>query len=111
MKIENCAGKYIKISKKSITVKDDNDKTIGVITGIERCNNGMVYRKIEKFKCLECINGFNLADDYVIMKNDKVYVFRNIHGVKYQCEETLNKWKNVYEIAGKNDITIIECTM
>lgn len=80
MDITNINGKHIKISKNSITVKDDNNKTCGVIRNIISLYDIQPNKQCDIYHKL--LNDGIRAMDYgikdIIIKNDTIYFINNI---------------------------------
>lgn len=69
---------YFKIGKTSITVKDLNNKTIGVITGVNTWNNMQFNQKVDwniKFHKMG-INGLDIVNKLIFVNNE-MYFFHD----------------------------------
>lgn len=95
--IRDCAGKKVKISKHSITIKNDDGKTCGVvrdITSIKDMQFNMqfeYYGKLKKIALKEKISlkGINIKD--CIVKDGILYAFRDM-----EYEMFLDKFRQKY---------------
>ena len=117
--IKECIGKNIKISKNSITIKDNNNKTCGVVRNIISLYDMQPNKQYDYYKKLKQIGlhgKISIKD--IIVKDNTMYAFRNIksklHHQKYgyfsESEERKEKEQDQYfEIAQLNDIQVIEC--
>lgn len=77
--IRDCVGKRVKISKSSITIRDDRGKTCGVVRNIISLYDMQPNKQIDYWHILKKagLNGkISLAN--IIIKDEKMYAFRNI---------------------------------
>lgn len=117
--IKDCINKKIKISKNSITIKDDNNKTCGVIRNITSLYNMQPNKQIEYYKTLKQIGlhgKISIKD--IIVKDNTMYAFRDIqsklfhqkYGYFSESEKQKEQKQDQYfETANLNDIQVIEC--
>ena len=119
VEIKDCINKKIKISKNSITIKDDNNKTCGVIKNITSLYNMQPNKQIEYYKTLKQIGlhgKISIKD--IIVKDNTMYAFRDIqsklfhqkYGYFSESEKQKEQEQDQYfETASLNDIQVIEC--
>lgn len=117
--IKDCIGKKVKISKGSITIKDDNDKTCGVVRNISslydlQANKQMEY--YQKLRKLGLHRKISIKD--CIIADGIMYVFRNIKSKLFYekygffTEEEKQKAKEketIYDALKTAGIDVIEC--
>lgn len=117
--IRDCKGKKVKISKNSITIKNDDGKTCGVVQNIisladMQANKQIVYYGILKKMGLH--GKISIKD--VVIKDNEMFIFRNIKSKlffeKYGYFSEEKKKKAEEEEALYNDlktaeINVIEC--
>ena len=82
MEILDCRGRKVKVSKGSITVKDDNGKTCGVVRNIVSLYNIQPNRQFEFYNELKHkgLDSMEIGLDNIIIKDDTLHFFRNIRG-------------------------------
>ena len=117
--IKDCMNKKIKISKGSITIKDDNNKTCGVVRNIVnlydlQANKQMdYYRKIRDMG----LHGKISTRDCII-SDGTMYVFRNMKSKlfheKYGYIDDNEKQKadeqeSIFNTVKASGIEVIEC--
>lgn len=117
--IKDCMNKKIKISKGSITIKDDNNKTCGVVRNITslydlQANKQMdYYRKIRDMG----LHGKISTRDCII-SDGTMYVFRNMKSKlfheKYGYIDDNEKQKadeqeSIFNTVKASGIEVIEC--
>lgn len=117
--IKDCAGKYVKISKSSITIKTAEGKTCGVVRNIislydlQPNKQMMHYQKLRKLG----LHGKISIKDCII-SDGTMYVFRNIKGKLYNetngyfSEEEKQKAEEkelTYNTIKEAGIEVIEC--
>lgn len=78
--IKDCVGKKIKISRTSITIKDENEKTRGVVRDITNFHDLQENKQTKYYKMLRELGvwGNRNFDGICIVKDDIMYIFRNI---------------------------------
>lgn len=115
MEILDCIGKNVKISKGSITIKDNNDKTRGIVRDIRHFKDiqtNMQSRYFHIMKQAGIWGNSKIELDNVVIKDNEIYLFRNTHGIeclkKYDME-LVEKLDNIYNKAEENGIKVIEC--
>lgn len=117
--IKDCIGKKVKISKSSITIKDDNNKTCGVVRNITILYDLQANRQMEYYKKIRKLglHGKISIKDCIIV-DGVMYVFRNIKSKlwhekygfiseeeKQKAEET----ETIYNAIRTAGIEVIEC--
>ena len=117
--IKDCIGKKIKISKSSITIKDDNNKTCGVIRNITSLYDLQANKQIDYYKTLRKLGLHGkISIKECIIANGTMYVFRNIKSKlfhekygfiseeeKQKAEET----ETIYNAIKTAGLNVIEC--
>lgn len=119
--IKDCIGKKVKINKSSITIKDDNGKTCGVVRNIWKFKDIQFNKQIDYFHMLRKVGAWgnkNFDIDTCIVKDGKMYVFRDAKTIQfhekhgYFSEDEKQRAKeqeviyNAFKVAG---IEVIEC--
>lgn len=118
-KIEDCIGKKVKISPCSITIKDEEFKTRGVVRNIISLADLHGARKFDyATKVMNAgIHGLISIRDYII-HDEKMYVFRDMSSVLfhrkygYWSEDEKNKMEEkqkIYDKIASVGFPIIEC--
>lgn len=119
--IKDCIGKNIKISKGSITIKDDNGKTCGVVRNIWKFKDIQPNKQIDYFHVLRDVGAWGNRKFDVntcIVKDGKMYVFRNMKTIQFhekygyfsEDEKTGAKEQEViYNAFRTAGIDVIEC--
>lgn len=120
MEILECKNQRIKISKGSITVKNDNDKTAGVVKNIISLFDIQANKQYDFYSKLKKsgINPMDIGLKNIIIKDDTMYFFRNIKHKLY-CEEHgypmdidrehIEKENVLYNKLLENGYEVIEC--
>ena len=117
--IKNCIMKNVKISKNSITIKDDAGKTCGVVRDIVSLYDMQANKQIEYFKKLKNagLHG-KISLKNCIISDGVMYVFRNIKSKlwyeKYGFFSDEEKRKTeeldkIYEMLKTAGIEVVEC--
>lgn len=117
--IQDCAGKKVKISKGSITIKDDNNKTCGVVRNITNLYDLQANKQMEYYRTLRKLglHGKISIKDCII-SDGAMYVFRNIKSklwheeYGYISEDEIRKaeeQETIYNILKTAGIDVIEC--
>lgn len=114
MEILECKGKHIKICKSSITVKNEEWKTCGVVTNIKHLHDLSTremsdYYPILRKSGLWCNS--KIDRNNIIFLRGKIYLFRNMHDLETfrKCEpELMRKRDEMYAEAKKNGVEVIE---
>lgn len=77
--IKECAGQNVKISKTSITIKDGNGKTRGVVRNIVSVQDMQLNKQTDYFRLFKKLNVWGkISLSNCIVKNGKLFVFRNM---------------------------------
>lgn len=77
--IKECAGQNVKISKSSITIKDGNGKTRGVVRNIISVQDMQLNKQTDYFHLFKKLNVWGkISLSNCIVKNGKLFVFRNM---------------------------------
>lgn len=117
--IKDCIGKNVKISKSSITIKNENGKTCGIVRNIVSLYDLQANKQFEYYKKLKesGLHG-KISIKNCIIKDGVVYIFRNIKGklfnekYGYFSEEekrNAEELDKMYAQVAKNGIEVIEC--
>ena len=119
MSIKELENRIIKIGKTSITVKDEKDKTCGIVRNICRFKNlqpNKVSVYFHKLKDIGVWGNVNL-DEFIIVDNE-MYVLRNMKSKlfydKYGFPSNEEKQRydmkeEIYKSLTNNGITVIPC--
>lgn len=117
--ILECIGKEIKISKNSITIKDENGKTCGVVRNVISLHDIQPNKQIEYYKMLKEANlNTKISNKNCFIKDNELYIFRNIKSklfhAKYGYFSDYEKEKeetddSIYKIAFEKGFKVIEC--
>jgi hypothetical protein len=117
--IKDCMNKKVKISKGSITIKDDDNKTCGIVRNIVSLYDLQVNKKIDYYKVIRNLGlhgKISIRD--CIISDGVMYVFRNIKSKsfheKYGYIDDNEKQKaeeqeRIYQTLKDNEIEVIEC--
>jgi hypothetical protein len=119
--IKDCIGKRVKISKASLTIKNNEGKTCGVVRNIVSLYNMQPNRQMDYYSKLKRLNismkDISLRD--VIIKDNIMYVFRNVKTKLFyansdyeidDCEkEKMEKQEVMYDRIKNAGIEVIEC--
>lgn len=115
MEVLDCINKNVKISKGSITIKDDDNKTRGIVRDIRHFKDIQTNMQSKYFRIMkqaEIWGNSKIDLNNVVIKDNKIYLFRNIHGIeclkKYDME-LVKKLDDIYTKAEENGIRVIEC--
>lgn len=117
--ILDCIGKEIKISKNSITIKDENGKTRGVVRNVISLHDIQTNKQIEYYKMLkEAKLNTKISNKNCFIKDNVLYIFRNIksklfhaeYGYFSDNEKEKEKMDDIiYKIAVEKGFKVIEC--
>ena len=117
--IKDCMNRKVKISKGSITIKNDEDKTCGVVRNICSLYDLQANRQMDYYRKLNNIGlhgKISICD--CIISDGTMYIFRNIksklYHEKYGYFDDYEKQKaeeqeTYYNTAKENGIEVIEC--
>lgn len=117
--IKDCRNKKVKISKGSITIKDENGKTCGIVQNIISLYDLQPNKQMDYYKKIRDmgLHGKISIKDCII-KDDTMYVFRNIKSKlfheKYGYIDDSEKQRaeeqeSVFNIIKNTGIEVIEC--
>lgn len=117
--IKDCIGKNVKISKASITIKNEEGKTCGVIRNITNLYDLQANKQMEYYRVIRNLglHGKISIKDCII-SDGIMYVFRNIksklfhekHGYMDDYErEKAEEQEKIYQTFKDNGIEVIEC--
>lgn len=117
--IKDCIGNYVKISKNSITIKSEDEKTCGIVNNITSLYDLQANKQIQYYHKIRKLglHGKISIKDCIIYEN-KLYVFRNIKSKiwheKYGFISEVEKQKaeemeTIYDVIRMAGIEIIEC--
>lgn len=77
--IKDCIGKNVKISKSSITIKDECGKTRGIVKGVVSVHNMQLNKQADYFHLFKKLNVWGkISLSNCIVKDGKLFVFRNV---------------------------------
>lgn len=117
--IKDCIGKNVKISKSSITIKDDNNKTCGVVRNIISLYDLQANKQMEYYQKLRKLGLHGkISIKNCIIADGTMYVFRNIKSklwnekYGYFSEEEKQKveeQEEIYYTLKTAGIPVIEC--
>lgn len=119
--MKDCQGKLVKICKSSITIKDENGKTCGVVRDITRFSDVQPNKQFEIGSCLRKMGVAKWVDmSACVMKGTNFYFLRNVksklfhekHGFFSDEEkQRYDKTNEAYEKITAAGLEVIECTM
>lgn len=110
MKITEINNQYCKISKNSITVKDDYNKTIGVVTKLVRFKDLQANKQINFSKTLRSagIWGNNKIEmDLCYIIDNSIFLLRNTNSDKYRQPEEMEAINAMYKNFENYGVNII----
>lgn len=117
--IKDCIGKNVKISKNSITIKNDEGKTCGVVRNIISLYDMQANKQFEYYKQIKNagLHGKISIKDCII-SNGIMYVFRNVRSKLYhekygyfteREKEKAEETQRTYDAVAEAGFEIIEC--
>lgn len=117
--IKDCIGKNIKISKNSITIKNEEGKTCGVVRNITSLYDMQANKQFEYFKQIKNagLHGKISIKDCII-SDGIMYVFRNIKSKLYhekygyfteKEKEKAEEKQKIYDTVVAAGFEVIEC--
>lgn len=117
--IKDCIGKRIKISKSSITIKNEEGKTCGVVRNIISLYDLQANKQMEYYRTIKNLGLHGKIDiKDCIISNGIMYVFRNIKSKLFHEKygyvddyerEKAEEQKRTYQTFKDSGITVIEC--
>lgn len=112
MEIMGIKNQYVRLSKGSITVKDENGKTKGLVRGLTRFLDLQTNKRIDYFKLLRNsgVWGNKKIDmDNCYILDGAVYLIRNMNSYKYYTEEEKEKYDTMYQNIENYGVIVIPC--
>lgn len=100
MKIEEAKNKMVKIAARSLTIKDENGKTAGVVTNATRFVN-LPLREQVNFSGAVRASGFWGKKSNLIACNGKLYYLYNLCRLKYADDAEVAELESTKEQAAK----------
>ena len=117
--IKDCMGKKVKISKGSITIKSEDGKTCGIVRNIISLYDLQSNKQMDYYSTLRELGLHGkISIKNCIIKDDKIYVFRNIksklfhekHGFLTENERCkAEEQEIIYDTLKIAGINVIEC--
>lgn len=117
--IKDCMNKKVKISKGSITIKDDNNKTCGIVRNIISLYDLQANKQIDYYRKIRDIGAHGkISIKDCIISDGTMYIFRNMKSKlfheKYGYMDDNEKQKaeeqeKIYQTLKDNEIEVIEC--
>lgn len=117
--IKDCIGQRVKISKNSITIKNEDGKTCGLVRNIISLYDLQANKQIEHYGKLRKLGLHGkISTKECIIADNTLYVFRNIKSklfheqYGYITEEEKQKaeaTEELYNTIKANGISVIEC--
>lgn len=117
--IKDCMNKKIKISKGSITIKDDNNKTCGVIRNIVSLYDLQANKQMDYYRKIHDIGlhgKISIRD--CIISDDTMYVFRNMKSKLFHEKygyiddnerQKADEQESIFNTVKASGIEVIEC--
>lgn len=112
MEIKDIYNHNVKASKGSITVKDENDKTRGIVRDLTRFNDLQANKKILYSNVLreaEVWGNSKINIDNCYVLDGEIYLLKNLRCYKYYSEEEQTDYNNMYLKISNHGINVIEC--
>ena len=112
MEIKDIYNHNVKASKGSITVKDEYNKTRGIVRDLTRFNDLQANKKILYSKVLrdaEVWGNSKINTDNCYILDNKIYLLKNLRSCKYYSEEEQSDYDNMYLKISNHGINVIEC--
>lgn len=117
--IKDCIGKNVKISKSSITIKNAEGKTCGIVRNIVSLYDLQANKQMDYYRQIKQagLHGIISIKDCII-HNGTMYIFRNVKGKLFNEKygyfsedekQKAEKHDDVYRHAAKSGINVIEC--
>lgn len=84
MKMENLINQRVKLSPRSITCKDENGKTVGIVTGAENFRSLRPNRNMDYFHKIKSAGLWgNGESENVYIVNGKLYYLQNLKRMEF----------------------------
>lgn len=119
IEIKDCIGKNVKISKASITIKNKEGKTCGVVRNITSLYDLQANKQMEYYRVIRNLGLHGkISTKDCIISNGIMYVFRNIksklfhekYGYMDDYErEKAEEQERIYQTFKDNGIEVVEC--
>lgn len=124
MTINDLTNKRVKLSAATITIKDDANKTRGLVRGVRQFSNATNGDKSKWFKTLKVtgvweaaaeitklLDRVYIADNRLVLLRDMRYEDNyNRFGKGFEADDKhFNMLQQVYKQAADNDVTVIPC--
>lgn len=117
--IKDCVGKNVKISKNSITIKNEEGKTCGVVRNIVSLYDMQANKQFEYYKRIKNagLHGKISIKDCII-SDGIMYVFRNIQSKLYyekygyfteREKEKAEETQKIYDAVVEAGFEVVEC--
>lgn len=117
--IKDCIGKNVKISKNSITIKNEEGKTCGVVKNIVSLYDMQANKQFEYYRQIKNagLHGKISIKDCII-SDGIMYVFRNIRSKLYhekygyfteREKEKAEETQRIYDLAVEAGFEVVEC--
>lgn len=117
--VKDCMNKKVKISKGSITIKNDEGKTCGVVRNIVSLYNLQPNRQMDYYRKLRSVGLYGkISIKDCIVSDGTMYIFRNINSKLYhekygyfddREKQKAEEQESYYNMAKENGIEVIEC--
>lgn len=117
--IKDCMNKKVKISKGSITIKDDNNKTCGVIRNIVSLYDLQANKQMDYYRKIRDIGlhgKISIRD--CIISDGTMYVFRNMKSKLFHEKygyiddnkrQKADEQERIFNTVKASGIEVIEC--
>ena len=119
--IKDCIGKNVKISKTSITIKDENGKTCGVVRNIISVRDMQANKQIDYYHLFRKMGLHGkISTENCLVKDDELYVFRDMRGVLFHEKhgyfsdyerEKAKEEAETFRTLRDSGIEVIECVL
>jgi hypothetical protein len=117
--IKDCVGKNVKISKASITIKNEEGKTCGVVRNITSLYDLQPNKQMEYYRVIRNLGIYGkISIKDCIISDGIMYIFRNVksklfhekYGYMNDYEREMAEEKErIYKIFKDSGIVVIEC--
>lgn len=117
--IKDCMNKKVKISRGSITIKNDNGKTSGIVRNIINLYNLQPNKQIDYYKELRKLGVWGKIDiKNCIIKDETMYIFRNMKSklfhekygyINDNEKQKAEEQESIFSTIKNAGIEVIEC--
>ena len=117
--IKDCVGKNVKISKASISIKNEEGKTCGVVRNITSLYDLQPNKQMEYYRVIRNLGIYGkISIKDCIISDGIMYIFRNVksklfhekYGYMNDYEREMAEEKErIYKIFKDSGIVVIEC--